>query len=157
MRCAANRWNPPGVEHGRTPVDRKREEPTPLKPLPLFCVALVCAAVSPPSVGVSQEEAAGPGAVVTDSAGLRIITSTGGDAIYARVADEAALTIGVVNGPDALMFQRIVSVARDGEGRLYSVVRVIERSLPTEPISDEEWSEGNSGYLALRDSLPLKS
>ena len=34
-------------------------------------------------------------------------------------------------------------------------VRVIERSLPAEPISDEEWSEGNSDYLALRDSLPL--
>lgn len=34
-------------------------------------------------------------------------------------------------------------------------VRVIERSLPAEPISDEEWSAGNSDYLALRDSLPL--
>lgn len=89
-----------------------------MKPMPFFCVVLACVAFCRPAVGVSQEEEAGPGVVVTDSAGVRIITSTGGDAIYARVADEAALTIGVVDGPDALMFQRIVSVARDGEGRL---------------------------------------
>ncbi len=89
-----------------------------MKPISPFCVALACVAFSLPAVGVSQEEASGPGAVVTDSAGVRIITSAGGGAIYARVADEPALTIGVVEGPDALMFQRIVSVARDGEGRL---------------------------------------
>ncbi|MDE2678767.1 MAG: hypothetical protein OXI76_12780 [Gemmatimonadota bacterium] len=87
-----------------------------MKPMPFFCVALACVAFCRPAVGVSQ--AAGPGAVVTDSADVRIITSTGGDAICARVAGEPALTIGVVDGPDALMFQRIVSVARDGEGRL---------------------------------------
>ena len=87
-----------------------------MKPMPFFCVALACAAFCLPSVGASQET--GPVAVVTDSAGVRIITSTGGDAIYARVAGEPALTIGVVDGPDALMFQRIVSVARDEEGRL---------------------------------------
>ncbi|MYJ68165.1 MAG: hypothetical protein F4087_06645, partial [Gemmatimonadetes bacterium] len=85
-----------------------------MKPMPFFCVALACVAFCRPAVGVSQ--AAGPGAVVTDSADVRIIASTGGDAIYARVAGEPALTIGVVDGPDALMFQRIVSVARDGEG-----------------------------------------
>ena len=89
-----------------------------MNPVSFFCVALACVAFSLPAAGVSQEEASGPGAVVTDSAGVRIITSTGGGAIYARVADEPALTIGVVDGPDALMFQRIVSVARDGEGRL---------------------------------------
>lgn len=89
-----------------------------MKSMPFFCAALACVALGLPAVGVSQEEVAGPGAVVTDSAGVRIITSTGGGAIYARVADEPALTIGVVDGPDALMFQRIVSVARDGEERL---------------------------------------
>ena len=30
-----------------------------------------------------------------------------------------------------------------------------ESGVPAEPISYEEWSQGNSGYLALRDSLPL--
>lgn len=34
-------------------------------------------------------------------------------------------------------------------------VRVVERSIPSEAISDEEWAQGNSEYLALRDSLPL--
>ena len=38
--------------------------------------------------------------------------------IYARLAEEAALTIGVVEGREAYLFQRIVSVARDGEGNL---------------------------------------
>ncbi len=36
-------------------------------------------------------------------------------------------------------------------------VRVIERSLRAETISDDEWAEGNSGYRALRDSFPLMS
>lgn len=89
-----------------------------MKSVYFFSVALACVAFSLPAVGVSQEEASGPGAVVTDSAGVPVITSTAGDAVYARVADEPALTIGVVEGPDALLFQRIVSVARDGEGRL---------------------------------------
>lgn len=34
-------------------------------------------------------------------------------------------------------------------------VRVIERSLPAEPISDEEWDDGNARYRALRDTFPL--
>ena len=34
-------------------------------------------------------------------------------------------------------------------------VRVIERSLPAEPISDEEWDDGNTRYRALRDTFPL--
>ena len=34
-------------------------------------------------------------------------------------------------------------------------VRVIERSLSPEPISDDEWAEGNREYRALRDSFPL--
>ena len=83
-----------------------------MKPMPLFCAALACVAFCQPAVATVQD------AVITDSAGVRILTSAAGDAVYARVADEPALTIGVVDGPDALMFQRIVSVARDGEGRL---------------------------------------
>lgn len=34
-------------------------------------------------------------------------------------------------------------------------VRVIERSLPAEPVSDEEWENGNTRYRALRDTFPL--
>lgn len=34
-------------------------------------------------------------------------------------------------------------------------VRVIERSLPAEAISDEEWDDGNTRYRALRDTFPL--
>lgn len=59
-------------------------------------------------------------------------------------------------GPGGVMFSALsdayriaVTTAND------DTVRVIERSLPPEPISDAEWEEGNSDYLALRDSLPL--
>lgn len=34
-------------------------------------------------------------------------------------------------------------------------VRIIERSLSPEPISDDEWAEGNREYRALRDTFPL--
>ena len=34
-------------------------------------------------------------------------------------------------------------------------VRVVERSLPLEPISDDEWADGNTEYRALRDTFPL--
>ena len=34
-------------------------------------------------------------------------------------------------------------------------VRVIERELSAQPISDEEWETGNSSYQAVRDSFPL--
>ena len=67
--------------------------------------------------------ACGPGtasgtAQVTDSAGVRIVTSTSGDLVYARLADEPALRIGALDGPDAFLFERIVSVARDVEGNI---------------------------------------
>ena len=54
-------------------------------------------------------------AQVTDSAGVRIVTSTPGDIVYARVADAPTLRIGALDGPDAYLFVRIVSVARDVE------------------------------------------
>lgn len=62
--------------------------------------------------------AARQNATVRDSAGVRIVTSAASDVIYARVAEDAALSIGVVEGPEALLFERVVSVARDGEGNL---------------------------------------
>ena len=60
----------------------------------------------------------GQDAVVTDSAGVRIVTSPVGDMVYARMAEDAALTIGLVEGPEEFLFERIVSVARDQDANL---------------------------------------
>ena len=57
-------------------------------------------------------------AEVTDSAGVRIVTSDPGDAVYAAVAEQAALSIGLLDGPPELLFGRIASVARDERGNL---------------------------------------
>ena len=70
-----------------------------MKCTPLFFTALACVAFGQPAVAISHEAASGPQAVVTDSGGVPIITSTASDVIYARVADEPALTIGLVEGP----------------------------------------------------------
>ena len=59
-------------------------------------------------------------------------------------------------GPGGAMYSAMTGDYRIAVTRANGdTVRVVERSLPAEPISDEEWSQGNSGYLALRDSLPL--
>ena len=59
-------------------------------------------------------------------------------------------------GPGGVMYSAMTGDYRIAVTRANGdTIRVIERSLPAEPIFDEEWSEGNSGYLALRDSLPL--
>ena len=59
-------------------------------------------------------------------------------------------------GPGGLMYSAIADayriVATNAED---DTVRVVERSLPGEPISDDEWAAGNSGYRAHRDSFPL--
>ena len=56
-------------------------------------------------------------ALLTDSAGVAIVTSPPGAATYAAVAPEPALSIGVLDGPDEEIFGRIASVARDDAGR----------------------------------------
>ena len=77
------------------------------------CIAL--AAV----VGCNEPDApAGTGTQVTDSAGISIITSPPVDAIYARLAEQPALAVGELDGPEEYLFGHIASVARDGAGNL---------------------------------------
>ena len=57
-------------------------------------------------------------AEVIDSAGVMIVTSEPGDAVYAEVAEEPTLSLGALDGPEELLFGRIASVARDEEGNL---------------------------------------
>lgn len=62
-----------------------------------------------------SDAASAPVGEVTDSAGIPIVTSAAADRIYARVADAPSLSIGELEGPDALLFNRIRTVARDRE------------------------------------------
>ncbi len=57
-------------------------------------------------------------AQVTDSAGIQVVTSLHNSAIYATVAPEPVLSVGVLEGPDELMFGRVASAALDGAGNL---------------------------------------
>ena len=59
-----------------------------------------------------------PTASVTDSAGVRLVTSEPGDAVYAELAEAPALSVGLLDGPPELLFGRIASVARDEDGNL---------------------------------------
>ena len=59
-------------------------------------------------------------------------------------------------GPGGVMYSAMTGAYRIAVMNANDdTVRVVERSIPSEAISDEEWAEGNSEYLALRDSLPL--
>ena len=59
-------------------------------------------------------------------------------------------------GPGGVMYSALTDAYRIALTSAYGdTVRVIERSLPPEPISDEEWAAGNSDYRALRDTFPL--
>lgn len=60
----------------------------------------------------------GPRPQEIDSAGIRIVTSPPLDAMYARVAEQPALAVGELDGPEEYLFGRISSVARDGESNL---------------------------------------
>ena len=69
--------------------------------------------------GCGGEDSSGaPEAQVSDSAGVTIVTSPPGDAVYARLAGQPALSVGELDGPEEYLFGRIASVARDGEGNL---------------------------------------
>ena len=59
-----------------------------------------------------------PTASVTDSAGVRLVTSDPADAVYAELAEAPALSVGLLDGPPELLFGRIASVARDEDGNL---------------------------------------
>ena len=63
-------------------------------------------------------EAPAPRAGIFDSAGVSIVTSPAGDAVYAELAGEPVLTVGEPDGPDELLFGLIGSVARDEAGNL---------------------------------------
>ncbi len=58
------------------------------------------------------------GVEITDSAGIRIVTSPPGDAVYAELATEPALSIGLLDGPDEFLFGDIESVGRDPSGNV---------------------------------------
>ena len=58
------------------------------------------------------------GVEVTDSAGTRIVTSPPREAVFADLAAEPALSIGLLDGPEELLFGDIESVARDAAGNL---------------------------------------
>lgn len=71
------------------------------------------------SVGCGEPyPSADVGLQVTDSAGIGIVTSPPVDAVYARLAEEPALAVGELDGPEDYLFGRIASVARDGAGDL---------------------------------------
>jgi len=59
-------------------------------------------------------------------------------------------------GPGGVMYSALTDAYRIAlTSTTDDTVRVIERSLPAEPISDEEWDDGNARYRALRDTFPL--
>lgn len=63
-------------------------------------------------------EATPAGVEITDSAGIRIVISSPREAVFAELAAEPALAIGLLDGPEELLFGDIESVARDAAGNL---------------------------------------
>ncbi|MYA63487.1 MAG: hypothetical protein F4Y21_02315, partial [Gemmatimonadetes bacterium] len=59
-------------------------------------IAMVACSESP--------EATPAGVEITDSAGTRIVASPPRDAVYAELAAEPALSIGLLDGPEELLF-----------------------------------------------------
>ncbi|MCE2422239.1 MAG: hypothetical protein J4G03_02800 [Gemmatimonadetes bacterium] len=55
---------------------------------------------------------------VSDSAGVRIVTSAPVDVLYAEMAAEPALVIGRLSGPQEYLFGTITAVARDERGNV---------------------------------------
>ena len=77
-----------------------------------------CDAGERPSRTGQSDPAAVSQADGVDSAGVRVVTTAPNEAVYARVADEPALLIGDVDGSDAFLFERILSVKRSVEGNV---------------------------------------
>ena len=78
----------------------------------LFAALLIGAGCAQPDTPPASR------AQVTDSAGIRIVTSPPREAVHARLAERPALSVGELDGPEEYLFGRIASVARDGEGNL---------------------------------------
>lgn len=59
-------------------------------------------------------------------------------------------------GPGGMLYSAMTDAYRIAlSDAVDDTVRVIERTLPPEPISDDEWAAGNSSYRAVRDTFPL--
>ena len=63
-----------------------------------------------------ERPSATPPPAVVDSAGVAIVTSPPGDAVYGELALEPTLSFGILDGPEELMFDGIVTVVRDADG-----------------------------------------
>ncbi len=57
-------------------------------------------------------------------------------------------------GPDASMYSATTDVYSIAVTRGADTLRVIERPLPAEPITDEEWDLATADFEAFRDELP---
>lgn len=120
---------------------------------------LVGVAIATVACGESPETTPA-GVEMTDSAGARIVTSPPREAVFADLAAEPALSIGLLDGPEELLFGDIESVARDAAGNLIVAddqaleIRVFTpdggylRSLGRE-------GEAPGEFLTLRGAWPL--
>ena len=59
-----------------------------------------------------------PAATATDSAGIRVVANPPADLVYAELGEEPLLSIGLLTGPEELLFGRIASARRDGAGNV---------------------------------------
>ena len=75
----------------------------------LFLGCIVCA---DSAMGSPQD------ATVRDSAGIKVITSSVSDRIHLRLPTVPVLSIGVIEGPEALMFSNVRSAAWNADGNL---------------------------------------
>jgi len=59
-------------------------------------------------------------------------------------------------GPGGMLYSAMTDAYRIALSNAEDdTVRIIERELPAEPISDDEWATGNRRYRAVRDTFPL--
>ncbi len=80
--------------------------------------AWLCGALAPLAACGDNGEPLPTPAQFTDSAGVAIVTNPPGDAVHATIVPEPVLSIGAIDGPVAVLFGRIASVAVDGAGNL---------------------------------------
>lgn len=60
-------------------------------------------------------------------------------------------------GPDGTIYSAVTDQYRIAVTRGADTLRVIERELPAEPVSDEEWEAGNEEYYAFLNENPSAS
>ena len=100
------------------------------------------------------------GTIISDSAGMRIVQTPTGDIVYAALAEEPSLSIGVLSGPEELLFGTIASARRDAAGNLV----VADRQALEIRIFDVEGrhlqslgreGEGPGEFQSLRGAWPV--